>query len=71
VEKTLLPPLPVIREQLARNQRERHRLRTLLRWAIDDMETGLGGSGDPRSKPVERREPAPVPGRQELAGAVG
>jgi hypothetical protein len=40
-----LPPLDDIRERLARNQRERRRLRTMLRWIIDDMqEKGLLGS---------------------------
>jgi hypothetical protein len=34
-EASLLPPLTMIHERLTRNQRERHRLRTLLRLAIE------------------------------------
>jgi len=33
--KTLLPPVEVIHDRLTHNQRERHRLRTLLRLARD------------------------------------
>jgi hypothetical protein len=40
-DMSLLPPLKVIHEQLTRNQRERRRLRTLLRLAIEvDDERG-------------------------------
>ena len=35
-DASYLPPIPDIRDRLARNQRERRGLRTLLRWAIDD-----------------------------------
>jgi hypothetical protein len=34
-EETLLPPLPTIHARLTRNARERSRLRTLLRLAIE------------------------------------
>jgi hypothetical protein len=56
VEDVLLPPLSLIREQLARNQRERHRLRTLLRWSINNLEeTARSGPRDPCSESAGHR----------------
>ena len=44
-DEPLLPPLPVIRDRLTRNQRERNLLRALFRLALRAAE------GQPRRKP--------------------
>jgi hypothetical protein len=56
-EVTLLPPIRIINERLTRNERERRRLRTLLRLAIEVDD--------------ERRAPAPDDRQPEAARPEG
>ena len=56
-ETSLLPPVRVIHDHLTRNQRERRRLRTLLRLAIEVDD--------------ERRRQAPVAPQPEAPGPEG
>jgi hypothetical protein len=57
-DATLLPPLPLIHSRLTRNAKERHRLRTLLRLAIearDDAErTAAQAAPEPRPQAAGR-----------------
>jgi hypothetical protein len=55
-DATLLPPVSLIHERLTRNQRERHRLRTLLRLARDAAEDGHRQTAPVRPQTAARRE---------------
>jgi len=61
-DATLLPPLPLIHERLTRNAKERSRLRTLLRLAVEARDDACkplnplsGGSSKVRPHTNERK----------------
>ena len=53
-DTTLLPPVAVIQERLTRNQRERHRLRTLLRLVRSADEDRPQTASESRHKAADR-----------------
>jgi hypothetical protein len=60
-EVSLLPPIRVINERLTRNERERRRLRTLLRLALEvNDERRQQAPTAPQPGPARREEGAPV-----------
>jgi hypothetical protein len=47
----LLPPIALINEQLTRNERERRRLRTLLKLAIEEADERSEGTREQAARP--------------------